>query len=124
LEFDHIVPFAAGGEATVENLRLLCRVHNRHEAERFFGPHVVREAPVPYLCTNSQTRSGPSCWAPSDPQGLRPLRSSGSNLHGPVCTMTARSDSAYLPGSDSAAQPPCVPARSSHTLQRDELPQP
>ena len=37
LEFDHIVPFAAGGDATVENLRLLCRVHNRHEAELSSG---------------------------------------------------------------------------------------
>ena len=67
LEFDHIVPFAAGGEATVENLRLLCRVHNRHEAELFFGPHVVRETPAPYLCTNSQTRSGPSSHAAAQP---------------------------------------------------------
>ena len=67
LEFDHIVPFAAGGDATVENLRLLCRVHNRHEAELFFGPHVVRETPAPYLCTNSQTRSGPSSDSTAQP---------------------------------------------------------
>jgi hypothetical protein len=62
LEFHHIVPYAAGGEATIENISLRCKVHNGHEAELFFGPHhpshVVREAPAPYLCTNSQTRSG------------------------------------------------------------------
>jgi hypothetical protein len=46
---------------------LLCRVHNRHEAEIFFGPHVVREAPAQYLCTNSQTRSGPSSHASAQP---------------------------------------------------------
>ena len=38
LELDHIVPFAVGGEATVENLRLLCKIHNRHEADLYFGP--------------------------------------------------------------------------------------
>src|SRR5213593_5084044 len=38
LEFDHIVPFAVGGEATVENLRLLCKIHNRHEADLYFSP--------------------------------------------------------------------------------------
>jgi 5-methylcytosine-specific restriction endonuclease McrA len=37
LELDHIVPVAKGGESTVENLRLLCREHNRHVAEREFG---------------------------------------------------------------------------------------
>ena len=33
LEFDHLVPVARGGQATVENLRLRCRAHNQHEAE-------------------------------------------------------------------------------------------
>ena len=37
LEFDHIIPVARGGEATVENLTLRCRVHNAFEAERTFG---------------------------------------------------------------------------------------
>ena len=37
LEFHHIVPFAAGGEPTIDNTALVCRVHNNHEAERFFG---------------------------------------------------------------------------------------
>src|SRR5881296_3910702 len=36
LEFDHIVPFAVGGEATVENLRLLCKKHNHRVAELYF----------------------------------------------------------------------------------------
>src|SRR5881296_2235214 len=71
LEFHHVEPYAVGGEATVENISLRCRAHNSHEAEIFFGPHdsshVVREAPAPYLCTNSQTRSGPSSHAPAQP---------------------------------------------------------
>jgi 5-methylcytosine-specific restriction endonuclease McrA len=37
LEFDHVIPVARGGEATVENLRLRCRAHNQHEAERTYG---------------------------------------------------------------------------------------
>ena len=37
LEFDHVVPVARGGETTAANLRLLCRAHNRHEADRVFG---------------------------------------------------------------------------------------
>jgi 5-methylcytosine-specific restriction endonuclease McrA len=37
LEFDHIDPVACGGESTKANLRLLCRAHNQHAAERAFG---------------------------------------------------------------------------------------
>ncbi|MGE0633981.1 MAG: HNH endonuclease [Pseudobdellovibrionaceae bacterium] len=29
LEYDHVKPFALGGESTIENLRLLCRGHNQ-----------------------------------------------------------------------------------------------
>jgi 5-methylcytosine-specific restriction endonuclease McrA len=42
LEFDHIVPLARGGGATVENLRLRCRAHNQFEAERAFGSEFMR----------------------------------------------------------------------------------
>ncbi len=37
LEFDHIMPFALGGENTVENLRLRCRAHNQFTAVGVFG---------------------------------------------------------------------------------------
>jgi 5-methylcytosine-specific restriction endonuclease McrA len=37
LEYDHIEPIARGGKSTVDNVRLLCRAHNQHEAERAFG---------------------------------------------------------------------------------------
>ncbi len=37
LEFDHVVPVARGGVATVEGIRLRCRGHNQLEAERAFG---------------------------------------------------------------------------------------
>jgi len=37
LEFDHVDPVARGGQATTSGVRLLCRAHNQHEAERVFG---------------------------------------------------------------------------------------
>jgi len=37
LEFHHLEPVARGGQATTENVRLVCRAHNQHEAERAFG---------------------------------------------------------------------------------------
>jgi len=42
LEFHHVVPYGAGGKATVENIQLRCRAHNGYEAERFYGPGVRR----------------------------------------------------------------------------------
>jgi 5-methylcytosine-specific restriction endonuclease McrA len=37
LEYDHILEFARGGEATVENIRLRCRGHNQYTAEKTYG---------------------------------------------------------------------------------------
>jgi hypothetical protein len=48
LEFHHVVPFAAGGETSVENLELRCRAHNAYEAEQYFGTLFVRERAVLY----------------------------------------------------------------------------
>src|SRR5690606_24215864 len=65
LEFHHVVPYADGGEASVENIQLRCRAHNSYEAEWWFGgPPVVRECrttyeaelgpdPVEEICTDS-----------------------------------------------------------------------
>ena len=41
LEFHHVLPFADGGAATVNNIQLRCRAHNAYEAEQWFS--VVRE---------------------------------------------------------------------------------
>ena len=43
LEFHHIQPYAMQGPATVDNVALLCRTHNRYEAELIFGPHEAGE---------------------------------------------------------------------------------
>lgn len=37
LEFHHVVPYARGGRATVDNIQLRCRAHNGHEVDLFFG---------------------------------------------------------------------------------------
>jgi 5-methylcytosine-specific restriction endonuclease McrA len=37
LEYDHLEAFARGGQATVGGLRLLCRAHNQHAANRTYG---------------------------------------------------------------------------------------
>jgi hypothetical protein len=37
LEYDHVVEVARGGLATIDNIRLRCRAHNQHTAERMFG---------------------------------------------------------------------------------------
>jgi 5-methylcytosine-specific restriction endonuclease McrA len=61
LEFHHVVPFAAGGEATADNIELRCRAHNQYEADQYFGgqaPPIVRERPERLSWIT--TRSGPS----------------------------------------------------------------
>ena len=37
IELDHVVPRARGGPSTVENTRLLCKVHNDLAARHAFG---------------------------------------------------------------------------------------
>jgi hypothetical protein len=51
LEYHHVVPFAAGGKTTVDNIEMRCRAHNDYEAERYFGADVMslfRERPPAY----------------------------------------------------------------------------
>ena len=43
LQVDHIKPFANGGTHDPSNLRLLCGAHNRREAERTMGAHVMKQ---------------------------------------------------------------------------------
>jgi hypothetical protein len=37
LEYHHVRPYAAGGDATTANVELRCRAHNAYEAALFFG---------------------------------------------------------------------------------------
>jgi len=43
IEFHHVVPFAWGGQSTVDNIELRCRTHNAYEGELIFGK-VVRKS--------------------------------------------------------------------------------
>ena len=61
LEYHHLVPFAAGGETTIENVSLRCRAHNTYEAKREFpayGPRLFREHGEECL-SGTATRPGP-----------------------------------------------------------------
>jgi hypothetical protein len=42
LEFDHIIPFALGGDHSPENIRHFCRTHNQLAAIQFFGMDHMR----------------------------------------------------------------------------------
>jgi hypothetical protein len=51
LEFHHVHPYCAGGKATIENIQVRCRTHNRYEAELFFrtlydGADFVNDDPL------------------------------------------------------------------------------
>lgn len=41
IEYHHVVPYAAGGKTTLENIELRCSAHNRYEAEEYFGEAVM-----------------------------------------------------------------------------------
>ena len=44
IQMDHFhVPFSRGGEATADNLRLLCPCHNRFEAEKLMGKEFIQK---------------------------------------------------------------------------------
>jgi len=58
LEYDHVVEVARGGQATMENIRLRCRAHNRYTAERTFGTEFMRRKRK--AARTATTRTGPS----------------------------------------------------------------
>jgi 5-methylcytosine-specific restriction endonuclease McrA len=104
LEFDHVVPYARGGEATVANLRLRCRAHNQHAANRTFGKgfmdgkrHAARgkararaEAPVAAPAPRVQ-RSRPA----RDPAENARLRAAAEELIPGLRALNARADEAH-----------------------------
>jgi 5-methylcytosine-specific restriction endonuclease McrA len=59
LEFDHIEPVARGGASTAENLRLLCRAHNQHAAERAFGAEFMSDKRAKARARTEARRSRP-----------------------------------------------------------------
>ena len=59
LELDHIKPLACGGETSTENLRLLCRAHNQHAAERAYGAEFIHEKRLTARRRSTHAPSGP-----------------------------------------------------------------
>jgi 5-methylcytosine-specific restriction endonuclease McrA len=43
LEIDHVIAYARGGDNSPGNLRLLCRKHNIHQAERAYGREFMKD---------------------------------------------------------------------------------
>lgn len=64
LELDHVESRVLGGSSGADNLRILCRSHNRFHAEQVFGKdHVARRI---HLRQEKRHRAGPSTAAPSE----------------------------------------------------------
>jgi hypothetical protein len=59
LEFHHVVTVADAGQASLENVRLLCRPHHAYESELLFGEPPGRGDPHP-APTAAATRRAPS----------------------------------------------------------------
>ena len=59
LEFHHVVPYGAGGEATLENIRLRCRAHNGYEAKLYFGQRPVLSGAQASIVKEAAGQLGP-----------------------------------------------------------------
>jgi len=64
LEFDHEIPKGCGGGSEPDNLRLLCRAHNRLQAEHVYGKERIARA----ISMASEAREGVQALA-----GRRPI---------------------------------------------------
>jgi hypothetical protein len=59
IEFHHRLPYAKRGDATVDNIALRCRRHNRYEAELVFGePNAQRRPATQQLISNVEGPDG------------------------------------------------------------------
>lgn len=65
LQFDHIDPYARGGEATAANVRLRCRAHNQYEAERTSGAEFMRHKREAARCRTAEARPAPILTPPA-----------------------------------------------------------
>ena len=81
LELHHVAPYGRGGGHSVENLRLVCRVHNAHYAEKDYGRDVMER----------YRRSGNCAREPAPGYSVRTEPSSGSWRRGGPQTTTSRS---------------------------------
>lgn len=97
LEFHHVVPFAAGGSTTIENIQLRCRAHNKHKGVLLFGEDAMRQThfaargwhrpltrstPSLLICRAPQARARPAARAarPSTNRSCRTSRRASARL--------------------------------------------
>jgi hypothetical protein len=69
LHYDHVQPVALGGQATLENLRLLCPKHNKLEADRRLGADLMnrmRGAARQHRAQRSEPEKRPPLKAPHE----------------------------------------------------------
>jgi len=57
LEFDHVDPYARGGNATVAGIRLRCRAHNQLDAERTYGAEFMRHKRIAAAQTREDAKA-------------------------------------------------------------------
>lgn len=74
LEFHHVVPYAAGGEASVENIQLRCRAHNAYEARQYYGPERAAARRRDGRADNPQAPSARQSKLPASTPSNRPAR--------------------------------------------------
>ena len=67
LEYDHIDGFARAPVHKAERIRLLCRAHNQHVAEKMYGRAFMDRARAPSAATRSGTSSRPRRGDRSEP---------------------------------------------------------
>ena len=99
LEFHHVRPYAAGGEASIENIQLRCRRHNGYESRVFFAREPVGEGRRPGGTGGPALMSGTS-------DGSSPVRSGTTRRDRDVVSEGARSGKAQVvPSLSSPAEP-------------------
>jgi hypothetical protein len=71
VEFHHVRPYAAGGQATVDGIELRCREHNAYEARVFFPRPADRELVLERMVQNGPgpARCGPGARSTSPTRG-------------------------------------------------------
>ncbi len=101
IEIDHIVAVADGGSSTPENLRLLCRRHNRYAAEQRFGKAFI-EGKI-----ERAQRDQAIAKAAREREAARLAQAVGGTT---ADARTAASENATPPGAERLAEAPLVAA--------------
>ena len=88
LEYDHVDPVARGGRATVERMRLRCRVHNQYTAECAFGADFMSRKREAALRTSEAARSHAA--ATDEARALAAAAAEGARALAAAATEAAR----------------------------------